>query len=197
VSWALFFLLLAPIVAIIYLVWAYRKKAAARAAASNDRLAGILDPGTPRPGAADAAPQPAPQAESPNSVAPLRGVASYARRAGLLDAGQMRLREALRAGLPRHELFAHVSLAAVVEVTGLPEGRERDQRLRALAQQTVDCVVCDSTFAIVAVVDLEDGQSAERQFKAECLRAAGIRYLRWHPAELPSGSSISALIAET
>ena len=193
-NWALLFLALAPIVALAYIVWAYRRKAASHEAVRRDRLARILDPNSQRTVTADPSTPPASPAELPKLAAAQRATAAYARRSGLLDAGDIRLREALRAALPGHELFAHVSLAALIEVSGLPEGREREQRLRVLAHHTVDCVVCDRTFGIVAVIDLEDGQTADRLFKAECFRAAGIRYLRWHAAEIPRSDGIAALI---
>lgn len=196
VNLALFFLVLAPVVAIAYLVWAYRKRSAARVAASSDRFARIFEPGAQRSATATAPAGTASLDEAAASAIAPRGLSPYVRRAGLLSAGHARLRDALRTALPAHEVFAHVSLASLIELTGVPEGRERDQRLRALAQQTADCVVCDKTFSIVAVVDIESGQSADRQFKAECLRAAGVRYLRWHADEIPRSGEIAALIAE-
>ena len=126
----------------------------------------------------------------------IRAPNAYVRRAQLLNSHQIQLHERLVSGLPGHVVFAHVSLAAVLEVAGQPEGREREQRSRALAQQTVDCVVCTRALATVAVVDLDGGSTAEARFKLEVLKAAGVRYLRWNPLELPSSNAVATLIAE-
>lgn len=193
-SWALFLLALAPVVAIVYVVWAYRKRTAARASASSERFTRIFNPPAPRSATTDDAIQTASAGEASNTAAATRAPASYARRASLLSTRHMQLRETLRAGLPEHEVFAHVSLAAVIELTGLPEGREREQRLRALAQQTVDCVVCSKAFEVVVAIDLESGHTAETRFKAECLKAAGVRYLQWNPMELPLSHEVAARI---
>jgi len=190
VNLALVFLALAPIVALAYIVWAYRQKSAARAAGSSDRFARMLDPSAQSSATVHArAGSVLPDQDSNPVVAPR---ASYMRRAALLNAGRARLLEALREALPGHEIFARVSLASLIELTGVPEERERNPRLRALAQQTVDCVVCDKGFGVVAVVELETGQSADRQFKAECLKEAGVRYLRWDAAEFPGRDEIAA-----
>jgi hypothetical protein len=82
----------------------------------------------------------------------------------------------------------------VLDPAGLPEGREREQRSRGLAQHTLDCVVCSPGFAIVAIVDLDDGVTAEARFKAESLKAAGLRYLRWNPFELPPHGQVTDLV---
>jgi hypothetical protein len=194
VSWAWFFLALAPVVAIVYVVWAYRKRTAARAASRRERFAQIFSPRAQRSTAPEVAHAGFPGVASTPGVAS-RGPAPYARRATLLSARHIQLHDVLRAGLPDHEIFAHVSLAAVIELTGLPEGREREQRSRALAQQTIDCVVCSKAFEIVAAVDLESGHTAETRFKAECLKAAGVRYLQWNPVELPRSDEVAALLA--
>ena len=191
VAWVLLALL--PVAAVIYIIHTYRKGSAARAAASSDRFTRIFETaegGAPR---ADAAPAAVP-APATAAARPSRGTGSYARRMQMFTAQQVQLRELLRRGLPDHEVLSSVSLAAVIEVCGLPEGREREQRWRALAQQTVDCVVCSNEHAVVAVVDLDSGSTAETRFKSECLKAAGVRYLRWSPLERPRNDEIRVLI---
>ena len=178
---------------IVYVILDYRKKAAARAAASKERFSRIFNPAGPGAGSDKAAGEIPPTLLTPAALAGTP--ASYARRNSLLDARHARLFELLHAGLPQHAIFAHVSLAALIEIIGLPEGREREQRFRGLAQQRLDCVVCSKAFDIVAVVDLEDGTTAEARFKAECLKAAGVPYLRWNPLELPPAGELAALVA--
>lgn len=195
-AWLL--LALGFVAAIVYVVWDYRKKTAARAAASSERFTRIFSPAGQVVAARGANSDKA-AGQNPATPAAPAAVASapafYARRTSFFNVQQARLFATLEAGLPQHEIFAHVSLAAVLELTGLPEGREREQRLRGLTQQTLDCVVCSNAFGIVAVVDLEDGATAEARFKAECLKAAQVRYLRWNPLELPAAAGIAALVA--
>jgi hypothetical protein len=191
VTW--YVLALLPVAAIIYIVRAYRKRNAARAAASRDRFAQIFDAAAGR-NAKPGAVLPAPPVAVAGAASPGRGTGTYARRLHVLTAQQIQLRGLLRRALPDHDVLSSVSLAAVIEVCGLPEGREREQRWRALAQQTVDCVVCSNAHAVLAVVDLDSGSTAETRFKSECLKAAGVRYLRCNPLELPRDNEISALI---
>ena len=195
-AWLL--LALGFVAAIVYVVWDYRRKTAARAAASSERFARIFSPAGPgnaAPGAgSDKAARGIPSTLPTPAAAP-SAPGSYTRRTSFLGARHGQLFALLDAGLPQHQIFAHVSLAAVLELTGLPEGREREQRLRGLTQQTLDCVVCSNAFGIVAVVDLEDGATAEARFKAECLKAAQVLYLRWNPLELPAAADIAALVA--
>jgi len=195
VIWSIAWVLLAllPVAAVIYIVHTYRKGSAARAAASKDRFAQIFDAAAPPAVRPDAAP-PAPPVPVVGAAAASRSTGSYARRMPVLTTQQLQLRELLRRGLPDHDILSSVSLAAVIDVCGLPEGREREQRWRALAQQTVDCVVCSKEHAVLAVVDLDSGSTAETRFKSECLKAAGVRYLRWSPLELPGHDEIEVLI---
>lgn len=196
-SWSLTWYLLAllPVAAVIYIVRAYRKGRAAQAAVSSERYARIFEGQAGRTVVAEAAPsQLPPPVAAAASVPTARSAGSYARRIPVLSTHQTQLRELLRHALPGHDVLSSVSLAAVIEVRGLPEGREREQRWRALAQQMVDCVVCDDAHGVVAVVDLDRGSTAETRFKAECLKAAGVCYLRWNPLELPGDHEIRALI---
>jgi hypothetical protein len=195
VSWSvtLYLLALLPIAAVIYIVRAHRKGSAARAAASTERFSRIFETeAAPAAGSASAR-HPAP-AQTTISAAPVRAPGSYAKRMQVLSAHQTELRERLRRALPGHDVLSRVSLAAVIEVRGVPEGRELEQRTRALAQQSVDCVVCGPTGAVVAVVDLDDGSTAETRIKSECLKAAGVRYLRFSPLELPPENEVGAQV---
>jgi uncharacterized protein DUF2726 len=193
-----FLLALGFVGTIIYVVWNYRKKRAARAAARSERFSRIFTAAERSAiatggGTGQAAREVTPTPTTPAVIPAAPG--SYARRPSFLDARHSRLFALLDSGLPEHAIFAHVSLAAVLELGGLPEGREREQRLRGLAQQTLDCVVCSKAFDVVAAIDFEDGTTPEARFKAECLKAARVRYLRWNPLELPAVADLAALIA--
>ncbi len=187
---------LVPLVAIACILWVYRKKAAAQAAARSERFEQMFGAGSQR--VATPAPVPGvPEAPTPRQTATPatdRPPHLYARKERLLSQSQALLFHALRAGLPEHEVFPQVSLAAVIEVPPALQGREREQRLRALTQHGVDCVVCGKDMQVVAAVDFETGNTAESRFKSECLKAAKVRYVRVNGAELPRGEELRGLV---
>lgn len=187
---------LVPVVAIAYILWAHRKKAAAQTAARSERFEQMFgarperittpEPATGIAGASAPGPAVTPAAD--------RAPQLYARKEPLLSQSQALLFHALRAELPGHEVLAQVSLASVIEVPPAIQGREREQRLRALAQHIADCVVCNKDMQVVAAVDLEAGNTAGTRFKSECLKAAGLRYVRVNAAELPQGEDLRDLV---
>jgi hypothetical protein len=191
-----YLLALAPFAAVFYIVWAYRKKTAAHAAASRERLAEVLKtPGQTSVIASSAralSPPPPPAASTAAGIS--GGAGPYVRHARLLSPHHIKVVELLEAGLPGHVIFAHVGLEAIVDVGGLPLAREREQRQRGLAQHTIDCVVCTPAFEVVAAIDLESSNMAEARFKGECLKAAGVRYLQWNPGALPASHEVAAVV---
>lgn len=187
---------LAPVLAIAYIVWTHKKKAAARAAVSSKRFDAIFGGAAQRAATptstAGAAESPAAQ---PSSAAALgRRTPIYSRKERLLEEAHALLFSRLRSALPEHELFAHVSLAAAVEVPPAVQGREREQRLRALRQYTADCMVCSRDMTVIAAVDLEGDNNVERQFKSECLKTAGVRYVRISSGDLAKCEGLRALV---
>ena len=188
-------LLLAAVGVAVYAVWSYRKKAAARKAASEARfemlfkgqaeLATGLQP--PIPSAAE----PASSANAPPATATAQPVAER-----FLGKAESLLYYLLRSGLPDAEVFAGVSLARVLSATG--NGRDREQQLRRLSQYQIDFVVCDKSMRVVAVVEVETaagaGAAGDQRFKSDVLKQAGIRVVRINPAELPRREQIGALV---
>ena len=61
----------------------------------------------------------------------------------------------LKAAFPRHEIFARIRLADVLQVKIGPQGMERLRAFRKIANQHVGFVVCDRDMTIVAIVDCE------------------------------------------
>ncbi|MBI4206715.1 MAG: DUF2726 domain-containing protein [Betaproteobacteria bacterium] len=193
---------LAPIAAVVYIVWTHRKRAAARVAASSRRFEQILGASSQRvaapvapaltpvsPGASAARVSTAPVAAG---GAPL----SYLRKERLLDPQHALLFRMLASGLPEYEVFVHVSLAAVIEIPLAVQGREREQRLRALAQNVVDCLVCSKEMEVIAAVDLEAGATADSRIKSEYLKAARVRYVRINAAALPAATEVRKLLLD-
>lgn len=185
--WYLF--LLVPILAAVWCVWAYRKQAAHKAAVSSARmqelLAADLRPASSRAGASS----PATASELTPQPTATQATAAYSGKARLLGQPEILLFYVLKTGLPEHEIFARVNLAAVVDVSQVAGGSERERRLSELARHDVDFVICDKSFGIVAAVEFEAAtQSA--QFKTDCLKAAGIRHIRVKPAAIPKRDQV-------
>lgn len=201
-AWAWFLVLLAAAAVIAYSIWNFRKKAAAREAASRQRYERLLraqTPANPRPATAPA-PVPVPASPAPASApaaAATPTAAAPPSRERFLGQPETLLYYLLKTGLPDHEIFANVPLASVI---GFPaNGNEREQQLRRLAPYQLDFVVCDKNMRIIAAVDVEAGGAADaagvQQFKADSLKQAGIRLVRVSPAAMPRRDQVRALIS--
>ena len=98
----------------------------------------------------------------------------------------------LKAAFPRHEIFARVRLADVLQVKIGPQGMERLRAFRKIANQHVGFVVCDRDMTIVAIVDAKEpdqvidprDQKLET-IKQRCLQAAQVKYICVYPPQLP------------
>jgi hypothetical protein len=196
-AWYLFLLAVAGGVA--FAVWNYRRKTAARKAASDARFAEMLKGGRQPP----AGPQSAPvvagapgDAPAPAKVSPAPPVTPPAAAQPFLGQAESLLYYLLKAGLPDFEVFAGVSLARVVGAMG--DGRDRELQLRRLSQYQLDFVVCDKRMRVVAVVEVESAAGAaaagDQRFKSDALKQAGIRVVRVNPMALPRRDEVRALI---
>lgn len=197
IAWLLFLLIVGSIVA--YCVWDYRRKAAERAAASMERFTQMFE--------AKAIATPAPAPESPPKAAPVTGArvipgASPAAvtvlhgRERFLGKAETLLYYLLKTGIPGHEVFANVTLAAVIEPSGARF--EQEQQLRQLSQYRLDFVVCDKNMRVVAAVELEAPGGADaagvQLFKSDNLKAAGVRLIRINPKALPRREELRAQV---
>jgi hypothetical protein len=185
---------LVPLGAVAFIVWSYRKKAATQASTSSKRFQQIFGAsvaGTARAGAIPINGMAARQQ-------PVAGAASasFAPKGRLLTDPETLLFYVLKTGLPDHETFVHVNLAAVIDVSGALPGNERERQLRRLSQCHLDFVVCDRNLQPVAVLEIEQdlAMNAVAQFKAESVKASGIKYLRIRPAAIPQRQELRALI---
>ncbi|MBM3357857.1 MAG: DUF2726 domain-containing protein [Betaproteobacteria bacterium] len=195
VAWYLLPLVL--VIAVVYLVWAYRRKTIEKEAASRERFVQLLAAGAPD------GEQRGHSAGAQINTGPVRPVETPEpgpEQGRFLGRAETLLYRLLKAGLSDHEIFAQVTLASVV---GLPEGiqdYEREQRRRRLAQHRVDFLVCDKDMRIVAAVELDAGDAdapGADSFKADCLHAAGIRLVRVNRAAMPRREAVRALILGT
>jgi hypothetical protein len=98
----------------------------------------------------------------------------------------------LKAAFPRHEIFARVRLADVLQVKIGPQGMERLRAFRKIANQHVGFVICDAEMTIVAIVDSREPDTVVNPrdqkleiIKQRCLQAAQVKYLCVYPPQLP------------
>jgi hypothetical protein len=98
----------------------------------------------------------------------------------------------LKAAFPRHEIFARIRLADVLQVKIGPQGMERLRAFRKIANQHVGFVVCDRDMTIVAIVDSKEPDQVINPrdqkleiIKQRCLQAAQVKYLCVYPPQLP------------
>jgi hypothetical protein len=126
-------------------------------------------------------------------AAPPKGLPAYIGRERLLGQAETLLFYVLKTGLPEHEIFAGVSLSAVVDVAPGVQGAGRETQLRRLAPHRIDFLVCDKGARIVAAVEFA-AATPEAQFKMHCLTVAGIRCVRVDPKAIPRYQDVHALI---
>jgi L-asparagine transporter-like permease len=95
--------------------------------------------------------------------------------------------------MPNHYIFPQVSMGALLEASSRDKKQAHSDRLR-IAQQRVDYVVCDSTGAIVVVVELDDRthSSAKDRTRDERLMQADIRTVRFQSKDKPTPQAIAA-----
>ena len=198
--WYLFFFVVAGVSGI--LIWDFRRKAARREAASQERFEKIFNAKTTAASTPESAPaadqaaitaaaKPASIPKTPNAAAAL------AVKERFLGQPETLIYLLLKTGIPDHEIFANVSLAAVIGVAG--GGHEREQQLRRLSQYQVDFVVCDKSMRVVAAVEVESAAdplpAGDRRFKEECLKSGGVRLIRIDSAAPPRREEIRKLVA--
>lgn len=175
-----YLLVLAPFIAIPVLWWNHRRKAAERAQEADARWRQLVG------GAGTAA------AASP-AAAPAGGNAAYARRLRTLDPVESLLYLLLKSRLADHEVMPKLALSLVLEVPADMTGGEREQRMRALSQHTVDFVICNKAMQAVAAIDLTDTAAAlppGAAFKTRAFAQAGIRYVQWPRQALPRRDAV-------
>jgi hypothetical protein len=98
----------------------------------------------------------------------------------------------LKAAFPRHEIFARIRLADVLQVKIGPQGMERLRAFRKIANQHVGFVLCDRDMTILAIVDTKEPDAVVNPrdqkleiIKQRCLQAAQVKYICIYPPQLP------------
>jgi hypothetical protein len=195
--------LLLGVVAIAVFVWNYRRQAAAREAASAERMKAFLDAArtnAPSHNSANAADAATREAVITRTTAPARAVplapaavSGFVPRAPLLNADQRALHGLLTHSLPDHEVLACVSLAAFIQPADTITGFAREAQQRRLADAVADFVVCDASMRAIAAVQCgaRSGKAAESAaFAAACAVSTGVRWVEISPQTPPGAAEI-------
>lgn len=193
-----YLLMLAPFIAILVLWWNYRRKQAAREQVSGARWQSLVKEAVAPPAGGIAEPQPAATIVAAAEPAPA-AVAQYGPAERVLDPAQTVLYYLLKNCLTDHEVMPRVALGSVLSVPAEITGSQREQRMRALALETVDFVVCDKKMKPVAVIDLlaQEAPAAlttAPDFRTRCLAQTSIRYLCLVRTALPKREELRGLV---
>ena len=194
-AWFLFILILGAVVT--YCVWEYRRKSALREAASQERLMQLLEAKAAAKPAGDGPPASTPAAADnvPAQTPPVAAAAPSGKER-FLGKAETLVYYLLKTGIPDHEVFANVTLAAVVGQEG--GGFNQEQQLRRFSQHQLDFVICDKSMRIVAAVDVESPGGTDtagtQRFKSDTLKSAGVRLLLVDPKSMPRREEIRALV---
>ncbi len=101
--------------------------------------------------------------------------------------------------LPEQIVLAQVPLSRIVRVRKGHPWREWQNRI---SQKSVDYLICERDFSIVAAIELDDASHREPAraradaVKNRALAAARIPLLRWRATDLPDAASIASLVAD-
>ena len=182
-------LLLLPVVVIVVFVWAYRRQAAARGAASAERMKAFLESHSAtakHPTGAPAATPDAARAESSARSAPLVRAAPKA-HAPLMNPQLIAFYRGLKTALPEHEVFPRVSLSTFLQPAGNLSGLAQEAQMRRFAQTTIDFLICDRTMQPVAAICHESlGLAATVTFARECVEGDGLRFVTLIDTAVPA-----------
>ena len=130
--------------------------------------------------------QPNPTAAQPAAAAAVATAAPAAAvkaRAAFLSGPAKLAFLVLKAGLRDHHVFAHTRVSDLMDGATVP----------ALANLTIDLLVCSKDLGIVAAVDLNSGTQSDALLareKEQRLRSVGIKYLRLAPGAFPKPAEV-------
>lgn len=194
------------VVVVAVLVWNYRRQAAAREAASAERMKALLGKGagdapvnladvqlkTAGARSASTTPQQAVVKPKPQIVS------GYVARAQLLPAQYVSLYRLLQSALPQHEVYPSVSLKAFVQIAENSTGFAREAQERRLTDTEVDFLICDKAFKPLAAIHCAAnrvGKAAEMAaFTAACVVSVGMRWVELSPEAPPAPDAIRAQV---
>jgi hypothetical protein len=103
--------------------------------------------------------------------------------------------------LPDYIVLAQVQLSSFMKVdTSRTEWKDYSRWFNPIAQQSVDYLICQKDFSIIAAVELDDKSHngvksiARDTKKNENLHAANVPLIRWHAEAMPETETIRQAI---
>lgn len=103
----------------------------------------------------------------------------------------------LRKALPEHVVLAQVSFSRFLYTKGAT-AKDNFWRSARARQKVADFVVCDKTFRMLAVIELDDSTHSKEKDKIrdEILKEAGFRTVRWNVNKMPTEEEIQKTILQ-
>jgi len=203
----IWWIVLLAVAVIAVCIWTIRRQAAAREAASAERMKAFMEqargiaPAKPAAGSVSASSSAPALAVVPTTQrsAPARPVdaSGFAARASLLSVEQAAVYQTLKSALPECELLPHMRLQAFIQPAENLSGFAREAQQRRLADAVIDFLLCDKSLKPLAAVQcaVQPGKPAETAaFAAACVTAAGLRWLEIAPAALPERETLRARV---
>jgi hypothetical protein len=117
--------------------------------------------------------------------------ARFKLKSPLLSAPEQDLYRRLVASLPDHVVLAQVAFSQMIEVRG-GNAKENFRKRGTAKQKVADFVICDKSFEVVAVIELDDSthDAAKDEKRDEIIREAGSKTIRWYVSRLPRPDEI-------
>lgn len=124
----------------------------------------------------------------------------YRKKPELLNGREQQLFQLLREALPDRHILCQVRLADIVQV----DKRHNDfwHWFNRIAAKSVDFVICDHTFDVLACIELdgrthhnEQRQKADRE-KDVALKAAGVPVIRINTSTMPNAERLKEMVKD-
>ncbi|EAR22470.1 DUF2726 domain-containing protein [Nitrococcus mobilis] len=123
-------------------------------------------------------------------VGNIRSPAKFRAKRPLSDPEQV-LFGRLKTALPDHVILSQVSFSQFLFTKG-GDRKQNFARFAEVRQKVADFLVCDPSFRIVSVIELDD--RSHRQEKDErrdaILKEAGLKIVRWKTSNIPNAETI-------
>lgn len=125
----------------------------------------------------------------------LRSTAKFKLKLPLLSSPEQDLYRRLIVALPDHIILAQVAFSQMITTAG-GDSKENFRKNLTARQKVADFVVCDKSFLVVAVVELDDAthSHAKDEKRDAIIREAGSKTVRWRVSMLPNTDDIRRLI---
>lgn len=124
--------------------------------------------------------------------------AKFKLRTPLLSAPEQNMYRRLVEALPEHVVLAQVAFSQMITVEG-GSRKENFRKFGTARQKVADFVVCDKSFEVIAVIELDDSthSAGKDEKRNEIIREAGSKTVRWRVTRLPSPTDIRFQILES